>query len=50
MKLYDAPFGRRIRAGGIVLNFHHLDGMYSYCTDDQGAVWHIAAWEDVEVL
>ena len=32
------------------LDFHHIDGMYSYCTDSTGKVHHIAAWADVEVL
>ena len=50
MKLYDAPFKSRIRVGDMEFNFSHLDGMYSYCTDDQGVVWHIAAWEEVEVI
>lgn len=28
--------------------FHHIDGMYSYCTDKQGNVVHLAAWTEVE--
>lgn len=50
MKLFDVPKGSRIRVGGVELTFHHLDGMYSYCTLDDGSVVHVAAWEDVEVL
>lgn len=30
--------------------FHHLDGMYSYCTDLHGNVFHPAAWTDVEIV
>jgi hypothetical protein len=29
---------------GDELNFHHIDGMYSYCTTDSGKVVHVAAW------
>jgi hypothetical protein len=34
---------------GAVLKFHHLDGMYSVCTDEEGNVYHIGATEEVEV-
>lgn len=43
MKLYDIPQGSKIKldvvnhAGekiGEYITFHHLDGMYSYCTVD----------------
>lgn len=30
--------------------FHHIDGMYSYCTDVDGAVFHPAAFEEVEIV
>jgi len=54
MKLYDVPRNTRI----VVplkdgeqwhLNFDHIDGMYSYCTDDEGNVVHLAAWTEVEI-
>lgn len=32
------------------LNFHHIDGMYSYCTTDCGKIVHVAAWTLVEVI
>jgi hypothetical protein len=32
------------------LTFHHLDGMYSLCTDSEGKYVHIAAWTEVEVV
>lgn len=31
-------------------NFHHIDGMYSYCTDDSGNVVHLVAWQEVEIV
>lgn len=63
MKLYDVPNGSSIRvmedakvAPGSppvgyqsALNFSHVDGMYSYCTDVWGTVYHPAAWTEVEV-
>ena len=51
MKLYHVPNYSTIKLpDGTVLNFHHIDGMYSYCTDDKGNVAHIAAWADVEIV
>jgi predicted transcriptional regulator len=32
------------------LNFRSIDGMYSYCTRDNGEVVHLVAWADVEVI
>lgn len=26
----------------------NIDGMYSYCTDTEGTVYHFAAWTEVE--
>jgi len=56
MKLYEVPRDTRVRltdAGedtGKEFNFKHLDGMYSYCTDDQGHVVHLACWCEVEIV
>jgi hypothetical protein len=64
MKLYDVPRNSRIKVvsdvkvppgapliyPGDELNFRSIDGMYSYCTTDDGQVVHIAAWTEVEVL
>jgi hypothetical protein len=50
MKLFEVPKYSRIKVGGMELDFHHIDGMYSYCTDSEGNPQHIAAWADVEVL
>lgn len=53
MKLYDVPRNTRIVIKDeddlLRLNFHHIDGAYSYCTDDEGNVVHIAAWAEVEI-
>ena len=35
---------------GEELNFRSVDGMYSYCTRDNGEVVHLAAWTDVEII
>lgn len=64
MKLFDVPKNTKIKVLGDVeippaapeiheeqiLNFHHIDGMYSYCTDDKGKVYHLVAWAEVEIV
>lgn len=51
MKLYEVPRNSRIGlSDGSELNFSHVDGMYSFCTDDGGSVLHLAAWSDVQLL
>ena len=50
MKLYEVPKYSRIKVGDTELDFHHIDGMYSYCTDSEGRAHHIAAWADVEIV
>jgi hypothetical protein len=50
MKLYDVPKNSMIvLSNGLELKFHHIDGMYSVCTDETGDVYHIVAWEEVEI-
>lgn len=53
MKLYDVPRNTKIKckmgSEEIKLLFHHVDGMYSYCTNDKDEVVHIAAWTEVEL-
>ena len=50
MKLYNVPRNSMIvLSDGVVLKFHHIDGMYSFCTDESGKVYHISACEEVEV-
>ena len=65
MKLYDVPRNSNIRIldkkirvppaaimpkKDDVLFFKNIDGMFSYCTNKDGNVCHIAAWTNVEVL
>jgi hypothetical protein len=50
MKLYEVPrHSMIVLEDGTELNFKHLDGMYSYCTDDKDNVVHIAAFTEVTV-
>lgn len=54
-KLYEVPAGSRIRVkeknlSNEVYKFFNLDGMYSYCTDKDDKVIHLAAWTDVEIV
>lgn len=50
MKLYNVPKNSTIvLKDGLELNFYHIDGMYSVCTDNEGNVYHISASEEVEV-
>ena len=63
-KLYDVPRNSRIKVvvndkvppaapqinEGEELNFHHIDGMYSYCTRDNGEVVHLLAWAEVKFI
>ena len=44
--LYEVPKGSLICIGGHLLTFHRVDGMYSYCTDKDGVVVHIACWTE----
>ena len=53
MELYKVPKNSRIKVmveGEEILNFSHVDGMYSYCTRDNGEVVHLAAWTEVEIV
>ena len=64
MELYNVPRNSRIKvvrdvkvppaspqaSEGEELNFRSIDGMYSYCTRDNGEVVHLAAWTNVEVV
>ena len=50
MKLYDVPRNSTIvLSNGLELKFHHIDGMYSVCTDEDNNVYHIGASEEVTV-
>ena len=55
MKLYNVPKNTRISINfgwGEVkeLDFHHIDGLYSYCEDDIGSIYHISADANVEIV
>jgi antirestriction protein len=51
MKLYDVPRNTMIvLPNSLVVKFHHIDGMYSVCTDAEGDLWHIAATTEVEIV
>ena len=50
LKLYELPNNSKFRVAGIILKLHHLDGMYSYCTDSNGNVHHIAGFQEVEPI
>ena len=48
MKLYQVPRNTKIKLNdGVILLFHHIDGMYSVCTDENGDIFHISANEEV---
>ena len=63
-ELYNVPRGSRIQIldeakvpiGGLMpevgeeLNFKNVDGMYSYCTRDNGDIVHLVAWAKVKIL
>lgn len=49
--LWKIPRNTRIRfENGEEINFHHVDGMYSYCVDDNGLVYHFSATTLAEVV
>lgn len=64
MKLYEVPRNTFVKVIseaqspidsfpipiGQVIKFHHVDGMYSYCTTLDKEVVHLAAWIEVELL
>jgi hypothetical protein len=65
MELYNVPRNSKIRVidGKIqtpiastpinedeILEFSHVDGMYSYCKNNKGEIVHLAAWTEVEIV
>ena len=57
MELYNVPDNSRIEVVYNTeplkkeeLNFKHLDGMYSFCTRDNGEVVHLAGWTEVKII
>ena len=47
MKLYDLEKGSKIYCevsdGSTYVIFDHIDGLYSYCTSEKGAIIHLSA-------
>ena len=66
MKLYECPRNVQVRViggelaktpigsprveGEEIINFKHVDGMYSLCTNQKGETVHLAAWTEVEIV
>lgn len=52
MKLYELPRNTHFTIDGdrTIYLFHHIDGMYSFCTDERGVVYHFAAWTEISPL
>jgi hypothetical protein len=51
MKLYEVPRNSVVKLpSGEIINFHHVDGMYSYCTTWKKEACHISASAEVEVI
>lgn len=44
------PIGSVPLVKGDIIYFHHIDGMYSFCEDQQGRIVHPAAWTEVELV
>lgn len=49
-RLFNLPRNTRIKIGALELLFHHLDGAYSYCTDNEGYPHHPHATTLVEII
>jgi len=50
MKLYDVPNNSKIKIGNVILDFKHIDGMYSLCYTEDGKPVHPACFEEVEII
>jgi len=50
MKLFEIERGAKIKWDGEVITFHHLDGMYSYCTLENGDVVHLSVLTPVKKI
>ena len=52
-ELHRIPNNSPLRIDGRDATFHHIDGMYSYCTFDdagKGSPFHIVAWAEMEEI
>ena len=54
MKLYEIPQRSRINCdctdGSTYIIFDHLDGMYSFCISEKGAIVHLAAAAELNLI
>jgi len=51
MKLFEVPRETWVKVlqNEKLYFFDHLDGMYSYCLDENKEIAHLACWTEVEV-
>jgi hypothetical protein len=51
-RLYEVPNNSYVQVKGVgpVYKFKHVDGMYSYCIDNEGNTVHLIAWTPVLVV
>lgn len=52
MKLYELGRNEHFKIVGYdnegsIFKLHHIDGMYSFCTDSKGFIQHIAAHTEI---
>lgn len=58
VKLYDVPRESRIFVTGLTvnnilheeINFHNIDGAFSFCTLDDGTIVHLPATTEVYII
>lgn len=50
--LYNVPRKTWIKTdlGENILFFDHIDGIYSFCKDEEGNVVHLSAFTEVEIM
>lgn len=62
MKLYECKRNTKVRVlgdikvppdatpinKGDIIDFGHIDGMYSFCHNEKGELVHLVAWAEVE--
>lgn len=44
------PVGAKAASKEEVIKFHHIDGMYSFCTNHKNEVVHLALWTEVDIV
>ena len=50
MKLFELKSGDKIMVDGVMVTFDHVDGMYSYCTLENGEVAHLSVMTPVKKI